>query len=126
MEDLSADSLILTCKFVSFRIQFIKENNIRISDKFKTFCRSLNIQQAFSSSYHHHSNGQMEECIKVIKHSNCFDTKSHPHIALLQIRSTPLKPRLPSPTTLLCNSLIRGIMPTINRPLIGVNNDDEY
>ena len=43
---LSADSLILTCNF--------------ISDKFKIFCKTLNIEQAFSSSYHHQSNGQVE------------------------------------------------------------------
>ena len=24
-----------------------------VSNKFKTFCRNLNIEQAFSSSYHH-------------------------------------------------------------------------
>ena len=56
----------------------------------------------------------------------CCDTKSDPHIALLQIRSTPLGPRLPSPTRLLFNHPIRGIMPSINRSLIGVSSDDEY
>ena len=74
-----------------------------ISDKFKTFCRSLNTEQAFSSSYHHQSSGQVEVCIKLIKQAlkNCFDTKSDPHLALLQIRSTPLGPELPSPATLI-------------------------
>ena len=33
-----------------------------ISDKFKTFCKNLNIEHAFSSSYYHQSNGQMEAC----------------------------------------------------------------
>ena len=57
-----------------------------ISDKFKTFCKSLNIEQAFSS-YHHQSNGQVEVCIKFVKSTlkKCFDSRSDPHIALLQI-----------------------------------------
>ena len=38
-----------------------------VSDKFKAFCRSLNTEQAFSSSYHHQINGQMEAYINLIK-----------------------------------------------------------
>ena len=56
----------------------------------------------------------------------CFDTKSDPHMALLQIRSTPLGPGLPSHATLLFNCPIRGIMPIINRPPIGLNNNDKH
>ena len=56
----------------------------------------------------------------------CFDNKSDPHIALLQIRSTPLWPEMPSPATLLVNQLVRGIMQPINRPPIGVNNNEEH
>ena len=52
-----------------------------------------------------------------------FDTKSDPHIALLQIRSTPLGLGLPSPATLLFNHPIRGIMAIIYRPLVCLNND---
>ena len=62
-----------------------------ISDKFKRFYKNLNIKQAVSSLYHHQSNGQMEACIKFLKHTikKCIDIKSDIHIALLQIRSTP-------------------------------------
>ena len=52
--------------------------------------------------------------------------QSNPHIALLQIKSTPLRPGMPSPATLLFNYPIRGAMPPINRPPGGVNNDDEH
>ena len=38
-----------------------------VSDKFKTFYSSLNVEQTFSSSYHHQSNGQAEVCTKCIK-----------------------------------------------------------
>ena len=61
-KDLSADSLILTCKIifaeyvVPKKIMSDSGSNF-ISDKFKAFCKSLNIKQAFLSSYHHQSNG---------------------------------------------------------------------
>ena len=56
----------------------------------------------------------------------CFDTKSHPNIALLQVRSTPLGLRLPRPAVLSFDYPIRGIMPIINKPVIGLNNDDKH
>ena len=98
-----------------------------ISDKFKTFCKSLNIELAFSSSYHHQSSGQVEACIKFVKHElkKCFDSKSDPHIALLQICMIPLGQGLPSPATMLFNCLISGILPVINRLQVGIDNDQE-
>ena len=71
-ENLSADSLILTCTVIfaeyglAKKIMLDSGDNF-VSDKFKTFCKSLNIEQAFSSSYHHQSNGQVEACIIFIK-----------------------------------------------------------
>ena len=38
-----------------------------VSEKYKAFCRKLNIKQAVSSSYYNQSNGQVKECIKFIK-----------------------------------------------------------
>ena len=99
-----------------------------ILDKLKRFCQNLNIEQAVSSSYHHQSNGQVEACIKFIKQTikKCIDTKSDIHIILLQIRSTPLRPRMPSPAKLLCNHPIRDIMPITNRVLVNSNNVDAH
>ena len=39
---------------------------------------------------------------------------------------TPLGQGLPSPTTVLFNCPIRGIMPIINRPPVGIDNDEEH
>ena len=69
--DLSADSLILKCKiiFAEFGIpkKIISDSGGNfISDKFKKFNRSLNTEQAFSSSYNHQSNRQVEACMKLI------------------------------------------------------------
>ena len=125
MEDLSADSLTVACKitFAGFgppKIMSDSGDNF-IKNKFKTFGRILNIEQAFSSSYHHQSDGQVEACIKLIRHAQkCLDTKCDPHIAYIadQINTTR--------ATLLFNCLIRGIMPIVNRPPIGLNNVDEH
>ena len=73
-KDLSADSLILVCKIFFAENGMLKKimpdsGSNFISDKFKTFCKSLNIDQAFSSSYYHQSNGQVDACITFIKHT---------------------------------------------------------
>ena len=131
-ENLSADSLLLTCKviFVEYRIPKKIMSDVGdnfISDKFKTFCKSPNIAQVFSSSYHHQSNGQVEACTKFVKCTLkiCFDSRGDPHISLLQIPVTPPGQGLPSPVTML-NHSIRGILPVINRPLVGIDNDQEH
>ena len=87
-EHLSADSLILMCKVIFAEDGLPKKIMLDlcgnfVSNKFKTFCKSLNIKEAFLSSYHHQSNGQVEACIKFVKHTlkKCFDSKGDPHIA---------------------------------------------
>ena len=70
MKDLSADSLILNTIFSEYgfpkKIMSHAGGNF-ISDKFKTFHRNLNIDQAVLSSYHHQSNGQVEACLRLTK-----------------------------------------------------------
>ena len=70
-----------------------------VSDKFKTFCRSLNIEQAFSLSYHHQSYGQVEACIKVVKHAlkKCFDSKGDPPHSPIANTYDPTLTRTPKP-----------------------------
>ena len=72
MEEISADSQILMWKFIFLEYSLSKKimsdsGGYFILDKFKTFCRSLNIKKAFLSSYHHQNNGQVKACIKWIK-----------------------------------------------------------
>ena len=97
-----------------------------ISNKFKLFCKNMNIEQATSPLYHHQSNGQVEAHIKFIRHTmkECIKTNEDKHAALLQIRATPLEPGLPCPATLLFNHPIWGIMTIINRISIDVDNGD--
>ena len=104
------------------------DNNL-ISGKFKTFCKSLNKEQAFSLLYHNQSNGQVEVCIKFVKCTlkTCLVSKGDPHKALLQIHMTSLGPGLPSlVTTSYFNCPIRGIMLIIYRPPVGIDKDEEH
>ena len=69
------------------------------------------------SVYIHQSNGQVGSCIKLVKHTmkKYLGTNNDVNLALLHIRSTPVGPGLPSPTTLLHNRPIRGLMPRAYR-----------
>ena len=74
MEGLSSKSLIATTKviFAEYGIpcKIISDACTNfVSDKFRKFCSRLNIKQAVLSPYHHQSNGQVEACIKSIKHT---------------------------------------------------------
>ena len=55
-----------------------------------------------------------------------FDSKTDPHVALLEIQMMLLGQGLPSPATMLFNHPIRSIMSVINRLPVGSDNDDEY
>ena len=46
------------------------------------------------------------------------------YMALLQTRSTPINPWLPSPATLLFNRLTRGILPKFSRQVMLCDNDE--
>ena len=94
----------------------------------KAFYKKIEYIASSILSYPHKSKGQVEACIIFTKWTlkKCMDTNANPHIALLQIRSTPLGQGLPSPVTLLFNHPTRGIMLKLNRPPINTNNDDDH
>ena len=68
MEGLSAENLIARVKgiFAEYgiphRLMSDAGSNF-VSEKFKSFCSSLNIEQEVSSSYHHQSNRKVDACI---------------------------------------------------------------
>ena len=133
MDGLSAESLITAVKIIfteyviPHRLMSDAGSNF-ISEKFKNFCNSLNIEQAVLSLYHHQSNSQVEACIKLIKCTikKCSDSGGDIHMALLQIRITHLGQGLLSWAMLLFNHLVKGIMPLIDRKPISMDNDDEH
>ena len=101
---------------------------IIFSHKCKEFYTKLKTEQAVSLLYHHQSNAQIEACINFLKQmfKECIDTDADPHIALLQIKSTPVGQGLNSCLKLLFKDIIRGIMPILNRSPVNTDNDDEH
>ena len=93
----------------------------------------LNGWRAESTLWHRHQFSQMvihwstnwvHGCLTSVTDQELVKTshtKSDLHIALLQIRQTPLSPGLPSPATLLFDCPIRGIMPILTRLLLNLN-----
>ena len=88
----------------------------------------FNIDKDVTLSQHYQSNGQVEACIQLVKCTikKCRQTNNSVHFALLQIRSTPISARLPSPATMLFNRLIRTLLLQIGKEPINVNKDDKY
>ena len=77
---------------------------------------------------HTTTKAMVEVCIKLVKctMTKCHYTNADIHLALLQFRTMPLGPGLPSPAALLFNNPTRGKMPIIDRTPISIDNDDEY
>ena len=99
-----------------------------ISDTFQQFCKSINIEQAVLLAYHHQSNEQVKACIKFTKHmfKKCSNLGRDINMALLQICAMPLGQGLPSPTTLMFNRQVHGIMPVLDHKPITQDCDDNH
>ena len=127
-DDLDQTTKIIFAKFGLHKKIISDAGMVLTSDKFKIYCRqrSISIDQAIKSSYHHQSNGQVEACIKFVKCTikKCLDSNNGVNLALLQIRSLSIGTGLPSPAMLLFNRPGRGLLPQINREPININNDD--
>ena len=79
-EDMSAESLIVACKVIFSEYglpkRIMSDAGVNfISDKFRKFCKCMNIEQVTSSSYCHQSNSHVEACIKFVKCTmkNCIE-----------------------------------------------------
>ena len=76
-----------------------------VSEKFRCFCRSINVEQMVSSAYHHQSNRQVKACIKFIKQTfkKCTKSGRDKNITLLQVCTMPIGQVLPSLVTIMFN-----------------------
>ena len=90
--------------YIPEKIKSVTGTNF-ISDRFQQFCKTINVEQAVSSVYHHQSNRQVEACIKFIKcrFKKCANSGRDINMALLQIHKTPLGQGLPCQATLMFN-----------------------
>ena len=72
LQELSAEHLInaVSSIFAKYGIPWKLMSDTGtyfVSEKFRHFCKSINVEEAVSLAYHHQSNGQVEACIKFIK-----------------------------------------------------------
>ena len=134
LERSSVESLINTVKiiFTEYGIPQKIKSDVGIhfiSETFQQFCKSINVEQAVLSAYHHQCSGQVKACIKFIKHTfkKCSDSGRDINKALLQIHTTPLGQGLPSPATVKFNRQVCGIMPVLDhKPIVQDCNDDHH
>ena len=84
------------------------------------------IHHTVSSYYNHQSNRKAEAYLKFMKFTRkkYFETNTDVYLALLQIRSTPLGPRLLKPTMLIFNRLARDLLPMFSRLPMLFDDDD--
>ena len=95
-------------------------------DIFRHFCQKINLEIAYNiilSPPEQWLDGSMDNICKM-HNQKCLDTNNAINLALLQIRSTAIGAGLPSPTTLLFNRPIRGLLLQMNRVPIKINNDN--
>ena len=119
LKDNSADALVhafedIFCEYDRCREIISDAGSNFVSEHFQRFCSKIDIKHVTTSSYHHSSNGQVENSIKLIKqtYKKCSKTGKKPKLALLQIQTTPINYELPSPAEPL-GICMRGLLPTL-------------
>ena len=111
----------LSSSFAVFGIpeEIISDNGSQFSVKeYQDFAARYGFRITTSSSHYPRGHGFIECQVQTIKHifAKCAEDGSDPHLALLQLRTTPLDCRTPSPGELLQNRQLRTTLPAIIRP----------
>jgi len=80
---------------------------------YQEMCDNLGIKHTFSSPRYARSNGLVERMVQTVKSTlrKCIQTKQDIHLALLQIRCTPIDSNLPSPAELLFGRPVGNTLP---------------
>ena len=88
------------------------------SREYQDFAAKYGSKLTTSSPFYPKGHGYIERQIQSIKNllKKCDEDKSDPHLALLQLRTTPNDNRTPSPSQLLQNRQLRMTLPAIIRP----------
>ena len=120
---ISSKDVIPTLKFCfsEFGIpeEVISDNGPQFTAKeYQEFAAQYGFRLTTSSPYYPKGHGFIERQVQTIKNllRKCAKDGSDPYLALLQLRSTPLDIRTPSPGELLQNRQLRTTLPVIMRP----------
>ena len=111
----------LSSSFSVFGIpeEIISDNGSQFTAKeYQDFAARYGSRITTSSPHHPRGHGFIECQVQTIKHifTKCAEDGSDPHLALLQLRTTPLDCRTPSLSELLQNRQLRTTLPAIIRP----------
>ena len=82
---------------------------------FQQMCEKWGIKHTTSSPHYPRSNGLAESTVKTVKRmlKKCKKTNQDIHLALLNLRATPVDSRLPSPAEMLLGRPVRTLLFTI-------------
>ena len=108
----------LSSSFSVFGIpeEIISDNGSQFAAKeYQDFAARYGFRITTSSPHYPRGHLFIECQVQTIKHifPKCADDGSYPHLAVLQLRSTPLGCRTPSPGELLQNRQLRTTLPAI-------------
>lgn len=83
------------------------------SEEFKKFTVDWNIKHITSSPTHAMSNGMVERAIQTFKNlmKKAEHDKKDPYLCILEYRTTPIDKDIPSPSKLLFNREVNGLLP---------------
>ena len=98
--------------------EIISDNGSQfIAKKYQDFAARYGFRITTSSPYYPRGHGFIQCQVQTIKHifTKCAEDGSDPHLALLQLRATPLDCRSLSPGELLQNRQLRTTLPAIIR-----------
>ena len=88
------------------------------SEQFAAFTKKWGIEHITSSPHFPQSNGFIERTIQTLKMTlrKAMESGGDAHMALLNLRTTPIDSHLPSPAELLQGRRVRGNLPMRSRP----------
>ena len=88
------------------------------SREYQEFAATYGFKLTTSSPYHPKGHGFIERQVQTIKNllNKCDKDGSDPYLVLLQLKSTPLDSKIPSPAELLHNRKLRTTLPGIIKP----------
>lgn len=100
--------------------EIISDNGPQFSSNlFRDFAKSWGFQHSTSSPLFPQSNGQVERTVGTIKSilKKCFNDKTDPYLAILELRNTPIDNNLYSPAQLLLHRNLKSILPVTEEHL---------
>ena len=117
LHDAKSETIIKNMKMIFSRLgipQVVRSDNgpEYVSKEFSRFSKEWEFRHVTSSPYHPKSNGMTERYVQVAKNAltKAMESKQDLHLALLEIRNTPVD-GYASPAQLLCGRRLNSLIP---------------